>query len=292
MIRWIGRAFLFFLFGGILVGIVYPLYILGDGEALVTWSSDSRLLSFIRGPGLAYEPRVYLFWDHKILKEDLRSLSEEVKIAYDLSSGLFPKDSEEGTISADFEVVFSLDGEGAKKWFSAGGIAESARKKFLSGIFLSLLRSRIEDEKNLNLTKDGLSNFLRKEASIGVSNQMPWLRVESVRIIELQVPDPLVINNLLRNPNYLLAKKQEKLDALKKAELLLVQEEAKLTAAKHRWEAYRDFLKKNPEMKEFVLYESLGDKVEVILLPVDSILGDPKALGKKKQTARKPKEVE
>ncbi|EQA43847.1 hypothetical protein LEP1GSC050_2038 [Leptospira broomii serovar Hurstbridge str. 5399] len=292
MIRWIGRAFLFFLLGGILVGVAYPIYILGDGEALVSWSSDSRLLSFIRGPGLAYEPRAYLFWDHKVLKEELRSLSEELQIAYDLSSGLFPKDSEDGTISARFEVVFSLEGEGSKKWFSAGGISEASRKKFLSGIFLSLLRSRIEDEKNLNLTKDGLSNFLRKEASIGVSNQLPWLRVESVRIVELQVPDPLVINNLFRNPNYLLAKKQEKLDALKKAELFLVQEEAKLSAAKNRWEAYRDFLKKNPEMKEFVLYESLGDKVEVILLPVDSILGDPKALGKKKQTARKPKEVE
>ncbi|EQA37229.1 hypothetical protein LEP1GSC047_4054 [Leptospira inadai serovar Lyme str. 10] len=292
MIRWIGRAFLFLLLGGILVGIVYPIYIIGDGEVLVSWSSDSRVSSFIRGPGFAYEPRVYLFWDHKVLKEELRSLSEEVQISYDLSSGLFPKDSEEGRILARFEVVFSLEGEGSKKWFSAGGISESSRKKFLSGIFLSLLRSRIEDEKNLNLTKDGLSNFLRKEASIGVSNQLPWLRVESVRIVELQVPDPLVINNLLRNPNYLLAKKQEKLDALKKAELLLVQEEAKLSAAKNRWEAYRDFLKKNPEMKEFVLYESLGDKVEVILLPVDSILGDPKALGKKKQTARKPKEVE
>ncbi|TGK21925.1 hypothetical protein EHO61_01435 [Leptospira fluminis] len=293
MIRWFGRIFFLLL---VLAGafcLAYPLYVLGEGESLVTWSSDSRLLSFIRGPGFAYEPRVFLFWDHSVSREDLRGLSQEVRIEYDLASGLFPKDSEEGSILARFEVNFSLEGEHSKKWFSSGGKAESARRKFLAGIFLSQLRARIEDEKNPNLTKEGLSAFFRKDSWPGIANSFPWLTLESVRILELRVPDPIVINNLFRNPNYLLAKKQEKLESLKKAELFLVQEEAKLSAAKNRWEAYRDFLKKNPEMKEFVLYESLGDKVEVILLPTESILGDPKALGKKKQqNARKPKEVE
>lgn len=44
-------------------------------------------------------------------------------------------------------------------------------------------------------------------------------------------------------------------------------------------------------MKEFLLYESLSDNVEVILLPSEMILGEVPS-SKKKKNSKRPKEVE
>ncbi|EMF70675.1 hypothetical protein LEP1GSC148_4615 [Leptospira interrogans serovar Canicola str. LT1962] len=56
-------------------------------------------------------------------------------------------------------------------------------------------------------------------------------------------------------------------------------------------EKTKDFITKNPDMKEFLLYESLSDNVEVILLPSEMILGEVPS-SKKKKNSKRPKEVE
>ncbi len=292
MFRKVGRAlFILLILTGIL-GVSYPVFLISDGEALVVWEKNGHLTSFIRGPGFVYEPAVFQFWEKTVGKEFLQSLSTELEINYDLSAGLFPEGSDEGKIRAVLDVSFQLEGEEAKKWFSSGGIGEKTRTQYLSGFFKSQLRSAIEDEKTLNLTKDSISEFLRKEIGPRISKENVWLKIQSIRIVRLEVPEPIVIANIFRNPNFILAKKLERIEALKKAELHLIQEEAKLSASRKKWEQYKDFLKKNPDMREFILYDSIGDKVEVILLPSESVFGDPKSLAKKKQSAPKPKEVE
>ncbi|PJZ68052.1 hypothetical protein CH373_04615 [Leptospira perolatii] len=290
MFRKFGKALFALALVVLVFAAIFPAYILGDGQVLVSWDQDSRLVTFIRGPGIAYEPGVFLFWERSVRKEELSSLSEEIEVKYDLASGLFPEGSEEGLLLGKMEVVFSLEGEGAKRWYSATG--GKSRSKYLAGIFLSALRSRIEDVKDLNITQDRISNYFRNEAGPQILTENPWLKIESVRIIKLQTPDPIVISNILRNPNFILTKKLERIEALKKAEFFQLEEEGKLRVAQKRWEAYKDYLKKNPDMKEFVLYESLSDKVEVILLPMESILGNPMAFRKKNQSTKKSKEVE
>ncbi|TGJ98239.1 hypothetical protein EHQ53_00450 [Leptospira langatensis] len=292
MFRKVGRAlFILCLLAGI--GIVsYPVFLIHEKEALVVWGKDDRLISFIRGPGFVYQPEALQFWEKKVTKEPLSSLALDLDLNYDLSSGLFPDKSDEGRIRAKIDLSFHLEGEEAKKFFLLGGRSTSGQSKYVSALFLSKLRSAIEDDKNLNLNKDAISLFLRRDLGPALSKELGWLQVESVRILSLDVPDPILIANIFRNPNFILAKKLEKIEALKRAELHLIQEEAKLSVSKKKWEQYKEFLKKNPDMKEFLLYDNIGEKTEVILLPSDSIFGDPKTLSKKKQSAPKAKEVE
>ncbi|PJZ65709.1 hypothetical protein EHQ27_06880 [Leptospira wolffii] len=292
MFRKVGRAlFILFILAGVAV-LSYPVFLISEGEALVVWEKDGRLISFIRGPGFVYEFGVLQFWEKSVGKEPLHSLSSVLELEYDLSAGLFPEGSNEGKIKSRLDVSYRLEGEEARKWFSSGGRSEAGRTKYLSGVLVSRLRAAIEDEKTLNLTRDSISGFLRKDLGPEIGKELGWLKVESIRILSLDVPEPIVIANLFRNPNFILAKKSEKIEALKKAELYLIQEEAKLSASRKKWEQYKDFLKKNPDMKDFLLYDNIGDNVDVILLPSDSVFGDPKSLAKKKQSAPKPKEVE
>lgn len=291
MFRKIGRAlFILFILAGIVL-VSYPFFFIKEGEALLVWEQDSKLVSFVRGPGFAYEPAVIQFWDKSVRKESLNSLALELEIHHDLSSGLFSEKSEEGKIRAKLDLSFHLEEEGSKKFFLSGGRTDQGRAKYLSNIFQSKLRAGIEDEKNINLNKDSISAFLRNDIVRILASEVPWLKIESVRIISLDIPDPILIANIFRNPNYILAKKLERIEALKKAESYSIQEEAKLAVSKKKWEQYKDFLKKNPDMKEFLLYDNIGENVDVLLLPSDTVFGDPKSLSKKK-SAPKPKEVE
>ncbi|TGL64103.1 hypothetical protein [Leptospira sarikeiensis] len=292
MFRKVGRAlFILFIIAGILL-ISYPLFVIKEGEALAVWGSESKLISFVRGPGFVYEIGAAQFWEKSTEKESLNSLALQLEIQHDLSSGLFSEKSDEGKIKALLDVSFHLEGEESKKYFLSGGKTEAGRSKYLAGIFQSKLRASIEDDKNINLNKEAISSFLRTDLVRNLSQEIPWLKIESVRIIKLEIPDPILITNIFRNPNFILTKKLERIEALKKAELYSIQEEAKLAVSKKKWEQYKDFLKKNPDMKEFLLYDNIGENVEVLLLPSDTVFGDPKTLSKKKQSAPKPKEVE
>lgn len=292
MFRKVGKLLLIlFILLGIL-GLSYPIFLINNGEALVVWARDGRFHSFLRGPGFVYEIGVLQFWDKSVSRETLDGQSLELDLRYDLSGGLFPEGSEEGKILSLLDVSFRLKGEDARKWFSSGGQSEKGRIRYLTGILQSELRTAIEDDKKLNLNRDAISEYLKKEIGPEITKKFGWLEIDSIRILKLEIPEPIVIANLLRNPNFILTKKSERIEALKKAELFLIQEEAKLNASKRRWEQYKEFLKKNPDMREFLLYDNISDKTEVILLPSESVFGDPKSLAKKKQTAPKPKEVD
>lgn len=81
--------------------------------------------------------------------------------------------------------------------------------------------------------------------------------------------------------------------ALGKAEARKIEDDANTSALLKRLERTKDFISKNPDMKEFLLYESLADNVEVILLPSEMILGEiPSSKKKKTDAAKKSKEVE
>ncbi|RHX86275.1 hypothetical protein [Leptospira stimsonii] len=267
---------------------------LKEGDALLVVDGSEEILEYTDGPGYVFEWKTLFPWKFQVLRFTLRNRVSNVHLSVDLSSGLFPESSPEGKVKIKLEVKYSLDGQEATEFLEIAGIRDEKISNYISKLLYSLLRKKIEEyQNNPALLKANLENYIKNELSSDLLKEEKPLKTLNLRILDLQVPDATLVNGIYRNQNILLQRKLELVAALGKAEALKIEEDAKTSALLKRLEKTKDFVTKNPDMKEFVLYETLSDHVEVILLPSEMILGEiPTSKKKKNGAVKRPKEVE
>ncbi|MBM9577371.1 hypothetical protein JWG45_09420 [Leptospira sp. 201903070] len=267
---------------------------LKEGDALLVVDGSEEILEYTGGPGYVFEWKAILPWKFQVLRFPISSRVANANLSVDLSSGLFPESSSEGKIKIKLEVKYSLDSQRAPEFLETAGIQDEKISNYISKLLHSILRKKIEESlNNPALLKNNLENYTRNNLAVDLLGEEKTIKTLSLRILDLHVPDAALINGIYRNQNLLLQRKLELVAALGKAEALKIEEDAKTSALLKRLEKTKDFVTKNPDMKEFVLYETLSDHVEVILLPSEMILGEiPTSKKKKNGAVKRPKEVE
>ncbi|XDD51493.1 hypothetical protein AB3N59_07090 [Leptospira sp. WS92.C1] len=280
---------------GLLVSFLYFCLIpLKEGEAVLVVDGSEEILEFTSGPGYVFEWRTILPWKYQALRFATSSRVANANLSIDLASGLFPETSSEGKIKIRLEVRYSLEISKTPEFLEISGIQNEKISLYINKILYSILRKKTEEfALNPNSLKQNIDNYLKTDFSTEVLAEEKSLKAIAVRVLDLQVPEPVLITGIFRNQNLLLQRKLELVNALGKAEAHKIEEEAKTSAMIKRLEKTKDFVTQNPDMKEFVLYESLSENVEVILLPSEMILGEiPSSKKKKNGVVKRPKEVE
>ncbi|PJZ53425.1 hypothetical protein [Leptospira adleri] len=267
---------------------------LKEGDALLVVDGSEEILEYTGGPGYVFEWKTLLPWKFQVLRFSRANRVSNVNLSVDLSSGLFPETSPEGKIKVKLEARYSLDGQGVPEFLETAGIREEKISNYISKLLYSILRKKIEEYlNNPAILKNNLENYIKVNLGADLLSEEKSIKTMSLRILDLQVPEANLINGIYRNQNLILQRKLELVAALSKAEALKIEEDAKTSALLKRLEKTKDFVTKNPDMKEFALYESLSENVEVILLPSEMILGEiPSSKKKKNGAVKRPKEVE
>ncbi|MBE8363936.1 hypothetical protein [Leptospira borgpetersenii] len=278
-------------FAALLYLCVHPLK---EGESLLVIDGSGEILSYTSGPGYVFELETVFPWRYDVVRFSSHSRISNVGLNMDVSSGMFPENSPEGKIKIGLEVRYSLYSNQAFEFLEAAGITKEKIDSYIRKVLYSILRKKIEEFLvNPNTLKTNLEDYLKKDFSADVLSEEKTFQTLNLKILDLQIPEPALISGIYRNQNLLLQRKMELVFALGKAEARKIEDDANTSALLKRLERTKDFISKNPDMKEFLLYESLADNVEVILLPSEMILGEiPSSKKKKNGAAKKSKEVE
>ncbi|MCG6167557.1 hypothetical protein LFX25_06945 [Leptospira sp. FAT2] len=292
--RFWSKLFWILIFGSAATLLIFCIFPLKEGESLLVVDGSEEILEYTSGPGYVFEWKKLLPWQYQVLRFPVHARTASVTSDVDLSSGMFPESSSEGKVRFKLEIRYSLDPGKTPQFLEAAGIQEEKIRSYIQKIVYSILRKKTEEFLvNPNTLKTNLDNYLRTSFAADLLADEAALKTASPRILDLQVPEPALITGVYRNQNLILQKKLELVSALGKAEALKIEDDAKTSALLKRLERTKDFVHKNPDMKEFILYESLSDHVEVILLPSEMILGEiPSSKKKKNGNVKRPKEVE
>ncbi|ASV10869.1 hypothetical protein [Leptospira santarosai] len=270
---------------------VHPLR---EGESLLVVDGSGEILSYTSGPGHVFEWETAFPWKYDVVRFSTHSRISNVGFNMDLSFGMFPESSPEGKIKIGVEVRYSLYANRAFEFLEASGIAKEKIDSYIRRVLYSILRKKVEEFLvNPNTLKTNLEDYLKTDFSADILSQEKTFQTLNLKILDLQVPEPALITGIYRNQNLLLQRKMELVSALGKAEVHKIEDDAKTSALLKRLERTKDFISKNPDMREFLFYESLADNVEVILLPSEMVLGEiPSSKKKKNGAVKKPKEIE
>ncbi|EMM98968.1 hypothetical protein LEP1GSC021_2948 [Leptospira noguchii str. 1993005606] len=288
---WI-KLFWVLVFGTLTTLLYLCIHTLKERESLLVLDGSEELLDYTSGPGYVFEWKTILPWKYTVVRFPIFSKISNVVLNIDLSSGMFPENSPEGKIKISLEVRYSLYPNRAFEFLEAAGIRQEKIDSYIRKIIYSIVRKKVEEFlANPNTLKTNLDNYLRTKFSSELLSEEKTFQNLNLRILDLQVPEPALITGVYRNQNLILQKKLDLTTALGKAEAFKIEEDAKISSLLRRLEKTKDFITKNPDMKEFLLYESLSDNIEVILLPSEMILGEVPS-SKKKKNPKKPKEVE
>ncbi|EJO69514.1 hypothetical protein [Leptospira kirschneri] len=288
---WI-KLFWVLVFGTFAAFFYLCIHTLKERESLLVLDSSEELLDYTSGPGYVFEWKTILPWKYTVVRFPIFSKISNVVLNIDLSSGMFPENSPEGKIRISLEVRYSLHPNKAFEFLEAAGIGQEKIDSYIKKIVYSIIRKKVEEFlANPNTLKINLDNYLKTNFSSELLSEEKTFQNLNLRILDLQVPEPALITGVYRNQNLILQKKLDLATALGKAEAHKIEEDAKISSLLRRLEKTKDFITKNPDMKEFLLYESLSDNIEVILLPSEMILGEVPS-SKKKKNSKKPKEVE
>ncbi|MDV6236839.1 hypothetical protein CH379_014515 [Leptospira ellisii] len=280
---------------GLLAALLYfCVFPLKEGESLLVVDGSEEILEYTSGPGYVFEWKTLFPWKYGVTRFPISSRVSQIVSNVDLASGLFPESSSEGKARIQLEIRYSLDPNLVPRFLDASGVRDEEVSKYIGKIVYSILRKKTDEYlSNPGTLKQNLLSYLSYDFSKELIAEEPSFKNATVRVSDLQVPDPALISGIFRNQNLLLQRKLELVAALSKAEAIKIEEEAKTTAMLRRLERTKDFAVKNPDMREFLLYESLSENVEVILLPSEMILGEiPSSKRKKNGAVKKPKEVE
>lgn len=278
-------------FAALLYFCVHPLK---EGESLLVIDGSEEILEYTSGPGYVFEWKTLLPWKYTVSRFQIGSRVSTANVNVDLSSGMFPENSSEGKIKVRLELRYSLDPNKVPELLEASGVRQEQIDSYISKILYSILRKKTEEFlTNTNSLKTNLDAYLRTNFSNDVLSDEKTFKTLNLRILDLQVPEPALITGVYRNQTLLLQRKTDLVAALGRAEAHKIEDDAKTSALLKRLERTKDFVTKNPDMKEFLLYESLSDNVEVVLLPSEMILGEiPSSKKKKNSNPKRPKEVE
>lgn len=288
---WI-KLFWVLVFGTLATFFYFCIHTLKERESLLVLDGSEELLDYTSGPGYVFEWKTIFPWKYTVVRFPIFSKISNVVLNIDLSSGMFPENSPEGKIKISLEVRYSLYPNKAFEFLEAAGIGQEKIDAYIRKVVYSVIRKKVEEFlANPNTLKTNLDNYLRISFSSELLSEEKTFQNLNLRILDLQVPEPALITGVYRNQNLILQKKLDLAIALRKAEAHKIEEDAKISSFFRRLEKTKDFITKNPDMKEFLLYESLSDNVEVILLPSEMILGEVPS-SKKKKNSKRPKEVE
>ncbi|EMM81632.1 hypothetical protein LEP1GSC037_1278 [Leptospira interrogans str. 2006001854] len=288
---WI-KLFWVLVFGTLAAFFYFCIHTLKERESLLVLDGSEELLDYTSGPGYVFEWKTIFPWKYTVVRFPIFSKISNVVLNIDLSSGMFPENSPEGKIKISLEVRYSLYPNKAFEFLEASGIGQEKIDAYIRKIVYSVIRKKVEEFlANPNALKTNLDNYLRTSFSSELLSEEKTFQNLNLRILDLQVPEPALITGVYRNQNLILQKKLDLATALGKVEAHKIEEDAKISSLLRRLEKTKDFITKNPDMKEFLLYESLSDNVEVILLPSEMILGEVPS-SKKKKNSKRPKEVE
>ncbi|TGK30965.1 hypothetical protein EHQ12_06035 [Leptospira gomenensis] len=280
---------------GLLAALLYfCVFPLKEGDSLLVVDGSEEILEYTSGPGYVFEWKALFPWNYGVVRFPISSRVSQIITNVDLASGLFPESSSEGKARIRLEIRYSLEPDHVPRFLEASGVSDEKVSQYISKIVYSILRKKTDEYlSNPATLKQNLLSYLSSDFSKDLTAEETSFKSATVRISDIQIPDPALITGIFKNQNLLLQKKLELVAALSKAETIKIEEEAKTTAMLRRLERTKDFAVKNPDMREFLLYESLSDNVEVILLPSEMILGEiPSSKKKKNGAVKKPKEVE
>ncbi|WP_061249199.1 hypothetical protein [Leptospira alstonii] len=286
------KLFWVLLSGSVAALLYFCIHPLKERESLLVVDGSDEILDYTSGPGYVFEWKAILPWRYGVIRFPIHSRLSDVGLNVDLSSGMFPENSPEGKVKVRLEVRYSLYSNKTFEFLEAAGIKKEKIDSYIHKILYSIFRKKVEEFiGNPNTLKSNLDGYLRSNFTADILADEKTFQTLNVRILDLQVPESAIIAGIYRNQNLLLQRKSDLVAALGKAEAYRIEDDAKTSALLKRLERTKEFLTKNPDMKEFLFYESISDNVEVILLPSETILGEIPS-SKKKKNAKRPKEVE
>ncbi|WP_016760781.1 hypothetical protein [Leptospira weilii] len=290
---WI-KLFWILISGSVAVLLYLCIHPLKEGESLLVIDGSGEILSYTSGPGYVFELETVFPWRYDVVRFSTHSRISNVVLNMDVSSGMFPENSPEGKIRIGFEVRYSLYSNKAFEFLEAAGITKEKIDSYIRKVLYSILRKKVEEFLVApNTLRTNLDDYLRTNFSADILSEEKTFQTLNIKILDLQIPEPALIAGIYRNQNLLLQRKMELVLALGKAEAHKIEDDAKTSALLKRLERTKDFISKNPDMREFLFYESLADNVEVVLLPSEMILGEiPSSKKKKNGAVKRPKEVE
>lgn len=283
------RMKLFFRF---LIGIVFFtafLYIisksliqLGSGEALIISSSNSRWNRIILGPAWNIEYELFLPIPVEINRVRLNNRVSNINYKKDLSFGLSEYSKIDTNLKIEgrlvysispesFEELYFLDPESDSNFSSlASELAQSILEKKVSQIYKSGMQlKQLEQE-----TREYLDQKLFLDSKLEFQKQLPGIILKEVRIIKVTLPDEPIYQKVMSSKEDIIRIRMDKSIAALKGEAFAIEMMKRDDAYFNRLERTAQFLQKYPEMKDVVALEKLNEKVQILGIPPEKILGE------------------